>query len=103
MLLFSIKDSYYIQNTKASMLIAYRMTSVSAETTQLLVSECILFEMGSSCFVLLHKALGRDFAQATGYMIDILLSTNNDPGHKDHFLYFGKADLSNNCLTTMYA
>ena len=85
------------------MLIAYRMTSVSAETTQLLVSECILFEMGSSCFVQLHKALGRDFAQATGYMIDILLSTNNDPGHKDHFIYFGKADLSNNCLTSMYA
>ena len=84
------------------MLIAYQMTSVSAETTHLLV-----FEMGSSCFVPSYKILGRDFAQATGCVIDILITTNNNPGHKDHCLYFGKkADLSNNCLKSalwMYA
>ena len=68
------------------MLIAYRMTSVSAETTHLLVSECILFEMGSSFFVPSYKVLGQDFAKATGCVIDILINTNNDPGHKDHCL-----------------
>ena len=63
--------------------------------------------MGSGCLVPSYKVLGRDSAKATGCVIDILISANNDPGHKNHCLYFfGKADLSINCLTTalwMYA
>ena len=57
--------------------------------------------MGSGCLVPSYKVLERDSAKATSCVIDILISANNDdPGHKDHCLYFGKADLSINCLTT---
>ena len=62
--------------------------------------------MGSGCLVPSYKVLGRDSAKATGCVIDILISANNDPVHKDHCLYFDKADLSINSLTTalwMYA
>ena len=57
--------------------------------------------MGSGCLVPSYKVLGRDSAKATGCVIDVLISANNDPGHKDHCLYyFCKEGLSINCLTT---
>jgi hypothetical protein len=120
---YFLKDSHYIQNTKAGMLNAYRMTLnravkdkerlpisigiiqdfdaylrqslptygvvqmtvhaaqllgyttlsrvseyllVSAEAEHLLVSECVLFEMGSGCLVPSCEIIGRDLARVTG-------------------------------------
>ena len=155
-----LKDSHYIQNTKAGMVNAYRMTLnqdvkdkerlcisigmiqdynahlrqslpkygvvqmavhaaqllgyttlsrvseyllVSDEAEHLLVSECVLFEMGSGCLVPSCEIRGRDLARVTGCVIDIL-SAKNDPEHKGHRMFFSKADLTDArqtyCITT---
>jgi hypothetical protein len=95
----------------AAQLLAYTTLSrvseyllVDGEAEHLLVSECILFEMGSGCLVPSCELLGLDLAQVTGCVIDIL-SAKNDPEHKGHRMYFGMADLSDPhqtyCITTV--
>jgi hypothetical protein len=83
---------------------------VSAEAEHLLVSECVLFEMGSGCLVPSCEILGRDLAHVTGCVIDIL-SAKNDPEPKGRRIFFSKADLADMhqtyCISTallwMYA
>jgi hypothetical protein len=53
---------------------------VCLSLTASLVSECVLFEMGSGCLVPSCEILGRDLAHVTGCVIDIL-SAKKDPEH----------------------
>jgi hypothetical protein len=76
---------------------------VCLSLTASLVSECVLFEMGSGCLVPSCEILVRDLAHVTGCVIDIL-SAKKDPEHKGHRMFFSKADLSDMrqtyCITT---
>lgn len=79
----------------------YLLTPGEAE--HLLVSECVLFEMGSGDLVPSCDIIDLNFSDLKGCVIDIL-SAKNDMQHKGNRMHFGLADTADAnqvyCITT---